>query len=55
MLSIYQITRVNGILLYMPGGFVLFRGYLIRFADLTGFYIGFAFFDLRGGLLLAAY
>ena len=29
MLSIYQITRANGVC-FMPGGFVLFRGYLQR-------------------------
>lgn len=43
MLSIYQITRANGIY-FTSGGFVLFRGLLakgIRFADFTGFYMGF--------------
>lgn len=53
MLSIRRIIHANGIY-FTSGGFVLFRGLLakgIRFADLTGFILAFAFFGLPGGLL----
>lgn len=56
MLSIYQITRANGIC-FTPGGFALFRGLLakgIRFADFTGFILAFAFLGIPGGLPPAA-
>jgi len=56
MLSIYQITHANGVC-FMPGGFVLFRGYLQRASalqTLQAFILAFVFFGLPGGLPPAA-